>query len=61
MPDAMVIASAKAVRRNPLRSAVTRVFQPRIRRTPKSVSAAVATIASGGIALAGKNQFSLPV
>src|SRR5215472_17187730 len=60
-PKAIVIASAKAIRRIPLNNAVMRVFQPRTRRRPKRVSAAVAIIAKAGIIAAGKNQLSLAV
>src|SRR5581483_4529065 len=58
-PKAIVIASAKVVRRTPLSKAMVRGFQPRTRRSPKRISAAVAIIANAGIVAAGKNQFSL--
>src|SRR5581483_3809591 len=60
-PKAIVIVRAKAIRRSPLSKAVMRVFQPRTRRRPKRVSAAVEMIAKAGIVAAGKNQFSLAV
>jgi hypothetical protein len=40
---------------------MVRVFQPRTRRSPKRISAAVEIIANNGIIAAGKNQFSLAV
>src|SRR5215813_7187645 len=60
-PKAIVIVSAKVVRRTPLNKAMVRVFQPRTSRSPKRLSAAVAIIANAGIVAAGKNQFSLAV
>src|SRR5438270_4533588 len=60
-PKAIVIVSAKMVRRTPLSKAMVRVFQPRTRRSPKRTSAAVAIIANAGIVFPGKNQFSLAV
>jgi hypothetical protein len=61
IPKATVIVSAKLVRRTPLSTAVMRVFQPKIRRRPKRVSAAVTIIDNAGIIAAGKNQVSLAV
>ena len=58
-PNATVIARPKVVKRAPLNKATRRVLQPRTRRRPKSVSAAVAIIANAGIMAAGKNQLSL--
>src|SRR5215471_7046876 len=60
-PKAIVIVSAKLIRRTPLSKAVMRVFQPRTRRSPKRVSAAVAIIATAGIIADGKNQSSFAV
>src|SRR5262249_41391486 len=60
-PSAAVIVRAKVVRSAPLSKATTRVFQPRARRRPKSVSAVVAIIANAGIIAAGKNQMRVAV
>src|SRR5215472_10944114 len=58
-PNATVIARPKVVRRTPLNKATRRVRQPRTRRRPKSVSAAVAIIANAGIIAAGKTPIEL--
>ena len=58
-PNATVIARPKVVRRAPLNKATRRVLQPRTRRRPKSVSAAVAIIANAGIMAAGKTPIEL--
>src|SRR5262249_30692062 len=60
-PNATVIVRAKVVRRAPLSNATMRVCQPRTRRRPKRVSAAVEISANTGIVAAGKNQLSLAV
>jgi len=60
-PKAIVMVSAKVIRSTPLSKAVMRVFQPRTRRRPKRVSAAVAMVANTGIVAAGKNPLSWAV
>src|SRR5262245_17693160 len=60
-PSATVIVRAKVIKSAPLSNATMRVFQPRTRRRPKSVSAAVAIIANAGIVAVGKNQLSWAV
>jgi len=56
IPNATVIARPKVVRRAPLNKAPRRVLQPRTKRRPKGVSAAVAIIANAGVMAAGKTN-----
>src|SRR5439155_14084913 len=55
-PNPSAMDTPNTIRRSPLNSAVTRVYHPTRRRSPKISSAAVAMIPSAGIIPAGAYQ-----
>ena len=61
IPRAPVIVTANSRSKIPLKSAAIRVCHPSSSKTPRTVSAQVATTAIVGIAALGRNQLSCAV